>query len=78
MKEILVYAIIFWVGVSVGYVLRAWIAKRFRNYTGTILVTHDQEKTVYSLVLDEYPETIEFRKEVVFRVDAPEENLNRN
>ena len=36
------------------------------------LHTHDelQEKTLYSLELADYPETLEFKKEVVFKVDA--------
>lgn len=42
------------------------------KYSGTIYITHDerQEKTLYSLELDDYPESIEFKKEVVFKVEA--------
>jgi hypothetical protein len=76
--EILVYVLIFWAGALVGIVLRGWMTHRFKSYTGTILVTHDEEKIVYRLILDEYPDAIQFKKEVVFKVDAPEENLNRD
>jgi hypothetical protein len=54
-----------------------FIKKIFTHPTGTILVTKDHEKTVYSLELNDYPEKIEFRKEVVFKVDASEIDLNR-
>jgi hypothetical protein len=42
------------------------------HYSGTIYITHDelQEKTLYSLELEDYPESIEFKKEVVFKVDT--------
>lgn len=43
-----------------------------KHYSGTIFITHDelQEKTLYSLELADYPETLEFKKEVVFKVDS--------
>lgn len=78
MTGILIYVGIFWVGALVGFLLKAWMDYRFTNYTGTILVTHDKEKTVYSLILDEYPDSIEFKKEVVFKVDASDVELDRN
>ena len=49
---------------------------RFTDYTGTIRVSKNEEKTVYSLILDEYPEKLEFKKEVVFRVDASDVELD--
>lgn len=64
-------------GVWMGFLLRAWIAHR-EQYSGTIHITHSEEKTLYSLELNEYPETIEFKKQIVFKVDASEESLNRD
>ena len=63
--------IIFWIGVTVGVFLGAWLLSRLREVSGTIHVTHDEltEKTVYSLELEEYPEKLEFKKVVVFKVD---------
>jgi hypothetical protein len=75
---ILWFFLVFYLGLFLGFFLRAWLASRFKHYTGTMLVTHDEEKTVYTLVLDEYPEKLEFKKEVVFKVDAPRESLNRS
>lgn len=71
---ILVYVLIFYSGVVVGWIFRVWFARRFRNYSGTIHVIKEPEKTLYSLELYDYPESIEFKKVVIFKVDAPEED----
>jgi hypothetical protein len=70
------WAIVFWTGVIVGYLLKTWLITRFMDYSGTIVVNRDEvrEKTVYSLVLDEYPEKLEFKKIVIFKVDSSDEN----
>ena len=62
---------IFWAGLVVGFMLLRWKVYRERDYSGVIHVTHDEltEKTVYSLELDDYPERLEFKKVVVFKVD---------
>lgn len=76
---ILVYAFIFSLGTFVGYLGRAWLERKFRDYSGTIVIDTDDlaEKTVYSLVLEDYPEKLEFKKEVVFRVDTSVRSSNR-
>lgn len=76
MREILIYIGVFYFGLFSGYLLKSWLARRTTS-SGTIYVTHDEEKTLYSLELDDYPESIEFRKEVVFKVDASDLDLNR-
>jgi hypothetical protein len=58
-------------GVLMGFLVRAWIAHR-ESYSGTIFITHSEEKTLYSLELNEYPELIELKKQIVFKVDASE------
>lgn len=68
---ILWYILVFSFGMLTGFSLRAWIAHR-EQYSGTIHITHSEEKTLYSLELNEYPETIEFKKQIVFKVDAAE------
>ena len=73
---ILWFILVYSFGLWMGFLLRAWIARRER-YSGTIHITHSEQRTLYSLELDDYPETIEFKKQVVFRVDASEEKLNR-
>jgi hypothetical protein len=62
--------LIFTAGMVAGFIFAGW--RLHRHYSGTIYVTHDelQEKTLYSLELSDYPETLEFKKEVVFKVDA--------
>jgi hypothetical protein len=71
--EIVICAVIFVIGVIAGFFLRRLIT----HPTGTILVTEEDEKTVYSLELNEYPDKIAFRKEVVFKVDSSQVDLSR-
>lgn len=63
-------------GIVVGYFIKTVLARRQRS-SGTIYVTHKEEKTLYSLELDDYPESIEFKKTVVFKVDSSVESLDR-
>jgi len=75
---IIIYVVIFYFGLMAGFILRGYVSARFRDYTGTIVVTKKEEKTVYSLILDDYPDKIEFQKQVVFRVEPSEiETPNR-
>jgi len=64
------------VGVFLGFIIKSLLARNERS-SGTIYVTHKEEKTLYSLELEDYPESIEFKKRVVFKVEAPEEGLDR-
>ena len=74
---ILWYVLVFSAGVWAGFLLRAWLAHRQR-YDGKIVVTHPGNRTLYSLELEDYPEKIEFKKEVILKVDASDESLNRD
>jgi hypothetical protein len=71
--------VIFWTGIIVGVMLWAWLMNQFRKYSGTLVVSKDElrDTTVYSLVLDEYPEKLAFEKVVIFRVDSSEAKSNR-
>lgn len=73
---ILWYVLVFSAGVWAGFLLRAWVAHR-HSYDGKIVVTHSRNKTLYSLELEDYPDKIEFKKEVILKVDASNESLNR-
>jgi len=76
--SIIIYIVIFYFGLMAGYILRSYVSKRFLDYTGTIVVTKKEEKTVYTLELDDYPERIMFQKQVVFRVEpSGVEDLDR-
>lgn len=69
---LLVGFVSFWVGTMVGFLLKAWMTGRFKDYSGTIYVNKDElsERTVYSLELEDYPETLQFKKVVIFKVDS--------
>ena len=71
----LVYPLVFWGGLIVGFLLHHFLAPR--HYSGTMLVSKEDltEKTVYTLVLDDYPEVLQFKKSVVFKVEAADESL---
>jgi hypothetical protein len=79
MWTVIFWLLVFWAGWLVGYVTKAWMDYKFRDYSGTIVVDKDRlrEKTVYSLILDEYPEKLEFKKTVIFRVDSSEQSSDR-
>jgi len=72
MVTILIYIAIFWVGLLLGFFLHMYLLYGFREYSGTIFIKKDEltEKTVYTLELEDYPDTIAFKKEVVFKVDT--------
>jgi hypothetical protein len=65
------------IGVILGYLIRSGIARRQKS-SGTIYVTHKEEKTLYSLELEEYPESIQFKKTVVFKVDSSDDSREQN
>jgi hypothetical protein len=77
--EILIWMGVFWAGATLGFLFKGWIDFAFRDYSGTLVVNRDDlsEKTVYSLILDDYPEKLEFKKVVIFKVDKPDESSNR-
>lgn len=72
MSELQWVLVFFIVGFMVGFAVRGWFNSRSR-YSGVIFVEKSEGKTVYSLVLDDYPEKLEFKKQVVLRVETPDE-----
>lgn len=62
-----------------GFFLGIWYKNKTMQYGGTIVVRQDElrEKTVYSLILDEYPEKLQFEKVIVFKVENPKESSDR-
>ncbi len=74
----ILWAVIFsCLGITVGFYIKTWIVRREKS-SGTIYVTEGEEKTLYSLELEEYPEALKFKKKVVFKVDTSEDSLNRD
>lgn len=70
--EILKWVLIFGFGLCIGFLIKWWLTHR-ANYGGVIYVSRHEGKTVYSLVLSDYPEKIELRKTILFKVDTPNE-----
>jgi len=64
-------------GILVGFLLKTWLVRREKS-SGTIYVTEGEERLLYSLELDEYPEELKFKKKVVFKVDTSDDSLNRD
>ena len=69
--------LVFWLGLVAGFLVQGWLVYR-RSYDGKIVVTHDRHRTLYSLELEDYPDKIEFKKEVILKVDASDESLDRD
>ena len=77
MKEILINVFIFYIGLGLGFLLREWLQRR-ASYNGIIHITEEKGKRLYSLELDDYPEIIAFKKEVIFKVDVSEIESDRD
>jgi len=58
---------IFWGGLFVGYMAHYWVTS-MQTFSGTMRVIRDEEKTVYSLELDEDPEELAYKPMVIFKV----------
>jgi hypothetical protein len=70
--------LIFWAGMFIGFFLHAWMVYKFKYYSGTLVVdVDDRDKIVYSLVLDDYPEELKFRRAVLLKVETPTESSDR-
>ena len=77
MPGILLDAIFSSLGIIVGFYIKTWLVRREKS-SGTIYVTEGEERLLYSLELDEYPEELKFKKKVVFKVDTSDDSLNRD
>jgi hypothetical protein len=77
--EVLIWIVVFWAGATLGFLLKGWMDWKFRDYSGTLVVNKDElsHKVVYSLVLDEYPEKLEFKRVIILKVDTSEESSDR-
>jgi hypothetical protein len=76
--NILYGCLIFGFGVFIGFIVTTRLKLKFK-YAGTIFVTDNGEKRVYTLELEDYPDEIRFKKEVLFKIDASDlESLDRS
>jgi hypothetical protein len=76
--EILIWVLIFWFGMLVGFLLKSFLMLRFMEYSGVMLINKEEGKILYSLILEDYPDKLEFKKHILFRVVASEESSDRN
>lgn len=68
--SLLIYVLIFVLGLILGFVFRGWWFRR--KAVGTILVIKEDTRTLYSLELEDYPESLAFEKVVLFKVENPD------
>lgn len=66
--QILAYISFFLVGVAVGALIKTWLV-RHSSSRGILYVITRNDKTLYSLELEDYPESIRFKKTVIFKVE---------
>lgn len=77
MTGILIYIFILSIGLVGGFLLKVLLSRK-TSHSGILVITKHEEKTVYSLELDEDPDNFEFKKTVTFKVQTSEENLIRD
>lgn len=66
----ILYGILIYIfGLYMGFSFMWWINRRNRQI-GTIFITGNEDKRVYTLELEDYPDEIRFKNKVVFKVDA--------
>lgn len=70
-----IYVFIFVLGLILGFVFKGWLSRR--KAVGTIHVIKEDTRTLYSLELEDYPESLAFHKVVLFKVDTSKESLDR-
>jgi hypothetical protein len=72
MIEILLYVLVFYAGGMLGFWFKTFLYSK-GDFSGAIIVTKYPDKTLYSLELNDDPEELEARKEVVFKVIVPDD-----
>lgn len=61
-------------GFITGYLVH-WASISMQSYSGTLRIRKDGEKTIYSLELDEDPNTLAYKPLVIFKIDT---DLSKN
>ena len=56
-------------GLIIGYMMHVWLIS-MQSYSGTLRIRKGEDKTVFSLELDESPEMLAYKPLVVFKVDT--------
>lgn len=68
--SVMLFVLVFFLGVGVGFVTRMFVFLK-RDYDGNILIQKDEDKIVYTLELTDDPEKIQYRNELIFKVQTP-------
>lgn len=64
-------------GLLIGYGIRWWLESKY-GYGGAILVQKQEGKLVYTLEVFDDPEQLQYKRQILFRVDSSELSPNRN
>ena len=61
---------IFFAGLIVGVGLEVWL-RSMSSYTGKMVITEEETGLKYTLEVFDDPELIQYKKEIVFKVESP-------
>lgn len=78
--EVVIFFLILFLGSIVGSLIATllrWFIGRNKRYSGTIRVIENDDKTVFSLELDDDPYTLRSKKEIIFKVDTSGKSSDR-
>lgn len=78
MHQWIIYGLILWFGILVGYALHIWVRSRIETFSGAMVITEEDDKRLYSLELYEAVEDLDHRHEIRFKVIPPEKKSDRN
>lgn len=68
--------LILYLGMFMGFCLRWWLEKD-KSYGGTIVVSKDKDKLIYSLELIDDPEKLQYNDRILFKIDSSRMSLDR-
>jgi len=67
--SVLYYGIALAGGLILGYMMHVWLIS-MQTYSGTLRIRKGEDKTVFSLELDESPDMLAYKPLVIFKVDT--------
>jgi lipoate-protein ligase A len=72
---VLVGVLAFLIGIAVGGVVKCRMTRR--PYGGSIVVHKENKKTIYTLIINDDAEELQYQKDIFFKVVPYEDSLNR-
>ena len=67
--SVLYYGIALAGGLILGYMMHVWLIS-MQSYSGTLRIRKGEDKTVFSLELDDSPDMLAYKPLVIFKVDT--------